>query len=839
MNRWISLIVSILSVAAGIVLALAISQKGPELTFLRHSTGPKAAGQCTTSADRVNIFAEGKRGRRPQGALQENAPSPNIINRSHDSSTAESALTLHHPENSSLSSRPPGSSIHDLKAEIADDPQTDAPAAPPPAAEIRQGESAGGPPADRSPTGKTVALAETRAHTDPPVSSTTNPVAHPNLGESQTPQEEFANQPTTGAEPPNAPTNVLLVPTEPQDQACASPRSIAEAEMPTLSNRLQAPSQGNPTPAPESTPPSPPSPQDGAESASPQLLAPSSRVKVRPVAQERAPSPEGTAPPASPPALGSPLLIEIDNEEIRTVLTILARQAGVNILVSKSVQGTITATLRDLDWQAALQAILRTTGYVARQYEGYIFVGTAEECEQMDQIHGGLGLRVYRPKFVSAKELQALLQPLITTGVGIVSVSSPAESGIASDATRAGGDSYAGGDVVIVRDYESVLARLDQLVAEVDKKPPQVAIEAMILAVRLNDEDALGINFELFRNRPRFRLGWEDPPASLADIRFDAGLKVAFLDGSISSFVSALQQIRDTNVIAAPRLLVLNKHRAEIQIGKEQGYVSTTITETAASQSVEFLDTGTLLRIRPFVLGDKMVRLEVHPELSDGDVRELAGFTVPQKDITQVTTNVLVPDGATVVIGGLIRHELSSGGSQIPVLGNIPWVGALFRSRSSQQLREEIIVLITPHIIGDAEAWQQALEAKARFDQQFAVAAELSTPLGRRNVARRFFRLAESAWKAGDCQRARRLAELALHFDPHLEEAIALREAVAGPLGPIGPAVSTLGTESPLPPPQAEQAPVFLLPQEPPPAAPRDPKTETLRSAERRSSQPK
>lgn len=544
------------------------------------------------------------------------------------------------------------------------------------------------------------------------------------------------------------------------------------------------------------------------------------RVAIRPIARGLSSSTEEATASTGAPGRSPGLLIEIDNEEIRTVLTILARQAGVNILVSKSVQGTITATLRDLDFSAALQAILRATGYVARQYDGYIFVGTAEECEQMDHIHGGLGLRVYRPRFVSAKELQALIQPLVTTGVGIVSVSSPAESGIASDSSRTGGDNYAGGDVVIVRDYESVLTRLDQLVAEVDVKPPQVAIQAMILAVRLDDEDALGINFELFRNRPRFRLGWEDPPATLADIRFDAGLKVAFLDGSISSFVSALQQIRDTNVIAAPRLLVLNKHRAEIQIGKEQGYVSTTITETAASQSVDFLDTGTLLRIRPFVLGEKMVRLEVHPELSDGDVRELAGFTVPQKDITQVTTNVLVPDGATVVIGGLIRHELSSGGSQIPVLGSLPWIGALFRSRSSQQIREEIIVLITPHIIHDEEAWQEGLEAKARFDRQFATAAEFSTPLGRRNVARRFYRLAEAAWKGGDCHRARRLVEIALHFDPQLEEALALRDTLASALGertssPLSPGGFGPGLSS-----EPQIAPVFVLPEEWPSGTP-------------------
>ena len=526
-------------------------------------------------------------------------------------------------------------------------------------------------------------------------------------------------------------------------------------------------------------------------------------VRILPIGRSGQPAGPESGGSTPPNPSGKELIIEVQNEDIRKVLELLARHSGTSILLSKSVQGPVTASLHGVDLHTALEALLRATGYVARKYEDYIFVGTAEECDRFDQLRSGVGLRVYRPRFVSAKELESLFRPLLTAGIGTVTVSSPPETGISGDPTRTGGDSYAGGDLVIVRDYENVLTQLDQLVAEIDVKPPQVAIEAMILAVRLDDEDRIGINFELFRDKPRFRLGWENPPASLADIRFDAGLKVAFLDGSVSSFVSALQQIRDTNVIAAPRLLVLNKHRADIQIGKEQGYVSTTITETAASQSVEFLQTGTLLRIRPFVTGDNMIRLEVHPELSDGEVRELAGFTVPQKDITQVTTNVLVPNGTTVVIGGLIRRELSSGGSQIPVLGNLPWVGAIFRNRSAQQIREEIIVLITPHIIREEEAAREAAETSERFERHFAVASELATPLGRQNVAKRFCRLAQAAWNRGDLPRARRMAELALHFDPTLEEALAIREATAGQM-PCCPYNCQSAVEIPSPPLSSE-----------------------------------
>ena len=104
--------------------------------------------------------------------------------------------------------------------------------------------------------------------------------------------------------------------------------------------------------------------------------------------------------------------------------------------------------------------------------------------------------------------------------------------------------------------------------------------------------------------------------------------------------------------------MVLNKHRAEILIGEELGYVSTTITETSSSQSVEFLELGAQLRLRPFISTDGLIRMEVHPELSDGSVEAKSGFTLPNKEVTQVTTNIMVRDGCTVVIGGLMREQL-------------------------------------------------------------------------------------------------------------------------------------------------------------------------------------
>lgn len=510
-------------------------------------------------------------------------------------------------------------------------------------------------------------------------------------------------------------------------------------------------------------------------------LPPGTTVAPPVIQPQAAIGPPANAPEAlaqGPGPGGGPLIVEIQNEDILVVLEMLAKQGNLSILPSRSVQGKVSATLHGVDVATALDAILKSAGFVARREGDCIFVGTPDDFQAFEQPGGKLATRVYRPRYVPAAELQTLIQPLLSKQMGVCTVTSPAETGIQTDDTKAGGDAYAGGDVVVVRDYESVLEQIDQLVAEIDIRPVQVAIEAMILSVGIDDDDKLGVDFELLRNKGHIRFAVGAPPSALDKMKLEGGLKIGFLDSSISAFLQALETVKDTNVIAAPRLMVLNKHRALIQIGKQQGYVSTTFSETVATQSVEFLATGTLLRLRPFVCGDHLIRMEIHPELSDGEVQELAGFTVPQKDITQVTTNVMVRDGCTVILGGLFREQLVNNSTQVPLLGNLPLVGAVFRNRAEQVTREEIIVLITPRIVLDEEACPEGEQAAAEFHRRQAVAAEKLTPLGKRHVARRFFRLAQNAWAAGHRDAALRFAELAVHFDPTNRAAIDLRSDI-------------------------------------------------------------
>lgn len=582
------------------------------------------------------------------------------------------------------------------------------------------------------------------------------------------------------------------------------------------------------------TPPIPSSPPTSAASAAgaaPQDAEPANREP--PLAPA---GPTTVVKPAAEPALHGEgdgrLVINIQETDIRKVLEMLSEQGNLNILASKSVQGNVSATLNGVDLDSALEAILKSTGYVARREGQFLFVGTPADFDQMEHSMDRIGTRVYHPNYVKASDLKDLIQPLLTEQIGVVSVTAPAEVGIGADDSQVGGDNFAGTEALLVRDYEAVLDEIDQVVEEIDIRPMQVHIEAMILSVKLNDNNKLGVNFQnIFKDgAANFAVGWGLPIDNLNSMAFDDGaFKYAFLDGDVSWFINALEHIGDTNVIATPRLMVLNKHRADIQIGRQEGYISTTsATETSTTQSVEFLDLGTQLRLRPFITPDGLIRMEVHPELSDGAVEIKGGFTLPNKDVTQVTTNVMVRDGCTVIIGGLMQEQLATTTDQIPFFGNLPLVGMLFRNKEEKISRREIIVLLTPHIVYEPDTCNEGETAAGEFFRRQDVYREKMSPIGKRSVGRRYFRMAQRAWAAGEQRRALRFAEMAVHFDPLNRAAIDLRSDIwlgnaSGDHTLGGPATALPATVTAGPLDGDAIAPWLLNDLESPPARPRMP----------------
>jgi type IV pilus assembly protein PilQ len=193
---------------------------------------------------------------------------------------------------------------------------------------------------------------------------------------------------------------------------------------------------------------------------------------------------------------------------------------------------------------------------------------------------------------------------------------------------------------------------------------------------------------------------------------------------------------------------------------------------------VAFLDVGTLLRLRPFIASDGLIRLEVHPELSTGNVVVQSGLTLPNKSITQVTTNIMCRDGCTVVLGGLIREDLKNDTKQLPFLGSVPFVGPLFRNKTESIDRVELIVLLTPRIVGDAVMGEEGERMEHEFSARQGTYFAKMSQLGKRHMGEKHYRYARASVEAGDYESAMKQVNLAIHYDPMNRDAIMLREQI-------------------------------------------------------------
>jgi Flp pilus assembly secretin CpaC len=293
-----------------------------------------------------------------------------------------------------------------------------------------------------------------------------------------------------------------------------------------------------------------------------------------------------------------------------------------------------------------------------------------------------------------------------------------------------GANSNAESDTLIVQDYESNIKIIDQIIQRVDVRPVQVLIEAVIISVELDKTRQLGVNFGLVDNLAQ-ELGTIGAGSVLnSNVGFTParvltaagklasdtvadpsgagnsfasatnGVKFGFVSNNVTGFVSALETIGSTKVLASPRILVLNKQRAEIQLGSRLGFQTLSQNFTSTIQQVQFLNVGTLLRLRPFVSSDGMVRMEIHPERSSGVVEN----NLPSAQTAELTTNVMVPDGATLVIGGLMDDEDDYAQQGLPGLSRVPVLGYLFGAKVKTDTRRELVVLLTPHIWSPEQA---------------------------------------------------------------------------------------------------------------------------------------
>ena len=172
-----------------------------------------------------------------------------------------------------------------------------------------------------------------------------------------------------------------------------------------------------------------------------------------------------------------------------------------------------------------------------------------------------------------------------------------------------------------------------------------------------------------------------------------------------NTVVTYLQTLGNSQVLANPKLAVVNNQEAKIHVGERQAYVTSTTTSgqttSTVSEEVTFIDTGIQLSVTPTINDDGFITMKIKPEVSSvvSYITTPSGNQIPIIDTSTAETTVMTKDGSTIVIGGLRQDEKDTSSSGIPYLSNLPLIGWMFQSGTKSMIRTELLVLLTPHII--------------------------------------------------------------------------------------------------------------------------------------------
>ncbi|MHC5214724.1 MAG: secretin N-terminal domain-containing protein [Planctomycetota bacterium] len=394
---------------------------------------------------------------------------------------------------------------------------------------------------------------------------------------------------------------------------------------------------------------------------------------------------------------------------IDDVLMIMAKQADVDIIKSPKVEGTVTATLTDVPLAEALTSILEAHGYAYVTTDNIIRVVPKNE---IFEVREKLVSRVFRITYADVKDVEKALKQFISDQ-GAISAN-PGTSNI------------------IVTDTESKVKAINSFIEEIDRVTPQILVSAQIYDVTSQDSLDLGVKWQAGTatdfGQPTTDQTYGNNFDTIGNIvggitdtaigsTFNSGinqadtsglLRIGVLNDSIQvdAAIFAAQDDVRAKLLANPRVLVLDNEEAEIKIVEEIPYQQLTHS-TEGGQGVgttEFRDVGVELRVIPHLTRDGLIHLQLNPKFSTitGSVNIVSGSdTIPQPVVAtrETTTTALIKDRQTVVIGGLKKQDKIQETSKIPLLGDLPLLGAAFRFEGESTVNSELVVFITPQVI--------------------------------------------------------------------------------------------------------------------------------------------
>lgn len=436
------------------------------------------------------------------------------------------------------------------------------------------------------------------------------------------------------------------------------------------------------------------------------------------------------------------ITIDFKDADIKTVLRVLAEKSGINIVAGKDVEGYITIRLNNVPWEKALDIICKNYGYAFEREGNIIRVTTVENLKQEE-----LTTEVFSLNYAKANEVAEAIKEMLTDR---------GKDKIKFDERT---------NVLIVTDIPTNLYKIRQVVEKLDQKTPQVLIETKIIETTLDDDENLGIDwtlkfgaagaarpttipFETMGSRVlgKMELGDFLPVGKSGETTGGTGTTSTVQSGDFptateSSFPVAirnqfsfgtldftqfavvmeyLKSRRDTTIISNPRIATLNNKEASIHIGTiiaiplfERNPDTGTIEIIGYSEK----DLGVKLNVTPHVNDRGDIVVDLKPEVSDlvgYDVLDSArGIRAPRYSTREAETQVMINDGRTIMLGGLIKDTDIKYKKKVPFLGDIPAIGKWLFSKTEEGVeRTELIIFMTVHLIsGDSASDEVASTA--------------------------------------------------------------------------------------------------------------------------------
>ena len=354
------------------------------------------------------------------------------------------------------------------------------------------------------------------------------------------------------------------------------------------------------------------------------------------------------------------------------VMEMLSRTTRTNILLSEGVTGTVSVNLYNVDPDEAIHSIARAAGLEVEQRRGNYFIVPRNEAGKHAP-GGPTQLRTFKVQYSDPDSIADILENYLSSFGQITTL--PERK------------------LLVVEDTPHFINRIATLLGKLDKKPMQILIEAKILEIGLKDTESFGLDwatlFEPGNGTGSFGVQGLSNPGS-------PGLFFEIVTPDVELFLDMLRTRDRLRTLSTPKILALEGREAETIIGDRLGYNVTTTIDGVTTTSVEYLESGVILRVKPSVDEQNRVLLDIHPEVSTGTVSDDG---IPNQTTTEVTTSMLVQSGQTAFIGGLIKRSAQETREGVPVLGDLPVLGGLFSNRAINSVNTELVVMITPYII--------------------------------------------------------------------------------------------------------------------------------------------